>query len=48
MVALDGEVAVPCSLQSAIAGFNSKLRPVFVSPAEKSDVDGRVLRNRNL
>jgi hypothetical protein len=48
MVALDGEVAAPCSLQSAIAGFNSKPRPVFVSPAELSGVDAQVLRNKNL
>ena len=33
MVVLDGEVAVPCSLQPAIAGLNSVIRPIFVSPA---------------
>jgi hypothetical protein len=48
MVALDGELAVPCNLQSAIAGFNSKRRPVFVSPVELSGIDGWVLRNKNL
>jgi hypothetical protein len=33
MVVLDGEVAVPCSLQPAIAGSNSMMRPISVSPA---------------
>ena len=27
--ALDGELAVPCNLQSAIAGFNSQPRDTF-------------------
>ena len=39
---------MPCSLQPAIAGSNSKLRLVFVSPAILSSVDDWVLRNGNL
>lgn len=27
--ALDGELAVPCNLQSAVAGFNSQPRDIF-------------------
>jgi hypothetical protein len=45
---LNGEVAVPCNLQPAIAGSNSKHRLVFVSPAALSGVEDWVLRNRNL
>ncbi|RAP27284.1 hypothetical protein C2W64_01116 [Brevibacillus laterosporus] len=30
---LDGEVAVPCNLQSAIAGLNSYQRSFYVRPA---------------
>lgn len=48
MAALNGEVAVPCSLQPAIAGLNSVLRPVFVTPAGLSSVEDWVPRNRNL
>lgn len=39
---------MPCSLQPAIAGSNSKLRLVFVSPAILSGVEDWVLRNGNL
>ena len=31
-VALSGEIAVPCNLQSAIAGLNSRLRFASVLP----------------
>jgi hypothetical protein len=48
MVVLDGEVAVPCSLQPAIAGLNSMIRPIFVSPARLSDVEDWVSRNKDL
>ncbi len=48
MVVLNGEVAVPCSLQPAIAGSNSKLRLIFVNPVVLSGVEDWVLRNRNL
>jgi len=48
MVVLDGEVAVPCSLQPAIAGLNSMMRPVFVSPAWLSGVENWVSRNKDL
>ncbi len=39
---------MPCNLQPAIAGSNSKPRLVFVSPAILSGVDDWVLRNGNL
>jgi hypothetical protein len=39
---------VPCNLQPAKAGSNSKLRLIFVSPAILSGVDDWVLRNENL
>ena len=48
MVVLDGEVAVPCNLQPAIAGLNSGSRPSFVNPAELSGVEDWVLRNKGL
>ena len=48
MVVLDGEVAVPCDLQPAIAGWNSVLRPVFVGPAGISGVEDWVPRNKDL
>ena len=46
---LDGEVAVPCNLQSAIAGFNSfeKGRTIGVCPCFRCD-DFLVLRNGTL
>ena len=46
---LDGEVAVPCNLQSAIAGFNSfdKGRAIGVSPCFRCD-EFLVLRNGTL
>jgi hypothetical protein len=47
LTVLDGEVAVPCNLQPAIAGWKSGLRPFFVEPAMVSGVEDRVLRNRN-
>ena len=42
MVVLDGEVAVPCNLQSAIAGFNSKVRLVLYSIIPTSDVEASI------
>ena len=39
---------MPCNLQSAIAGWNSKLRPVFVNPAQLSGVEDWVPRNKDL
>ena len=48
LAVLDGEVAVPCNLQSAIARWNSRERS---SPVKPSLVDGDeilVLRNRTL
>ncbi len=36
---------MPCNLQPAIAGSNSELRLVFVSPAVLSGVEDWVLRN---
>ena len=40
LVVLDGEVAVPCNLQSAIAGFNAieRLIPRWVYQARGVDV----------
>jgi len=47
-VVLDGEVAVPCNLQSAIAGLNALLRQAYVKLPQASDDDNWVLRNGNL
>jgi len=45
---LDGEVAVPCNLQSAIAGsMLSRGRPLW-GLLQESDVDNWVPRNRYL
>ena len=42
---LDGESAVPCNLQSAIAGMNSYMRVCAVPSVLVSGVEGSVLRN---
>ena len=47
-VMLDGEVAVPCNLQSAIAGLMSVRGLALWSLPQVSGVDGWVLRNANL
>ena len=47
-VMLDGEVAVPCNLQSAIAGLMPVRGPALWSLPQVSGVDGWVLRNVNL
>lgn len=49
LIVLDGGVAVPCNLQSAIAGFNSfdKGRAIGVSPCFRCD-EFLVLRNGTL
>jgi hypothetical protein len=44
---LDGEVAVPCNLQSAIAGSNSYQRSPYVRLPYDSGVDDWVLCNVN-
>ena len=43
--ALVGEPAVPCYLQSATAGMNSRTRAGVVSSVRVSGVEGSVLRN---
>jgi len=45
---LDGEAAVPCNLQSAIARLKSYLRLFFVILALVSGDDVWVLRNKSL
>jgi len=45
MVVLDGEPAVPCNPQSAIAGLNSLLRSTSLDGRGRSGVEGWVLRN---
>jgi len=45
LAVLDGEVAVPCNLQPAIAGLNAGLRRLFVVTAMISGVEDWVLRN---
>jgi len=47
MVVLDGEVAVPCNPQSAIAGSNSSPRVCLVGLPGVSGVDLWVPRSRN-
>ncbi|GED55154.1 hypothetical protein BBO01nite_43950 [Brevibacillus borstelensis] len=44
---LDGEVAVPCNLQSAIAGLNSYQRSSHVRLPYDGGVEERVLCNVN-
>ena len=44
-VALVGEIAVPCNLQSATAGMNSHMRGFAVSSVPVSGVEESVLRN---
>ena len=44
---LDGEVAVPCNLQSAIAGLNSYRRSSHVRLPYGGGVEERVLCNAN-
>lgn len=44
---LDGEVAVPCNLQSAIAGLNSYPRFSYVRLPYGGGVEERVLCNAN-
>ena len=46
LVVLDGEVAVPCNLQSAIAGFNAieRLVPRWVYKARGVDVSAHCNR----
>ena len=44
-VALVGEAAAPCNLQSAIAGMNSHMRLCTVPSVRVSGVEGSVLRN---
>ena len=45
LAVLDGEVAVPCNPQSAIAGLNSLSRGVRVERALRDGVEGWALRN---
>ncbi len=47
-VMLDGEVAVPCNLQSAIAGSMPVRGLALWGLPQVSGVDGWVLRNANL
>jgi len=48
MAALTGEVAVPCNLQSAVAGVNASLRAWLCGCAYSEDVEERVLRDQKL
>lgn len=45
---LDGEVAVPCNLQSAVAGLMPGRGLALWSLPRESGVDDWVLRNMNL
>ena len=45
---LDGELAVPCSPQSAIAGLNPGARSFLVGLPEVSGVEDRALRKGRL
>jgi len=45
---LDGELAVPCNLQSALAGLNSIQRGILVVMPEENYVDSLVPCNRSL
>ncbi len=48
LVVLDGEVAVPCNLQSAIARWNSHARATPVKPTLVNGDEILVSRNRTL
>ena len=45
---IDGELAVPCNLQSALAGLNSIQRGILVVMPEENYVDSLVPCNRSL
>ena len=48
LAVLDGEVAVPCNLQPALARWNSRERSTPVKQSLVGGYDIRVLRNRTL